>query len=180
MVKEYGPTDKVFDDYMKSSLSASSSPVWIAESMEKKNFNIRSVRVVDCQTQERQVFTCDEEFSVCIETELNLVKNGIVGRLDFVRADDGIVAWHSQSNDTESCLSLHEGRSVILVKVPARTLAAGDYFVSLKFTEKGMRRSWTIAKCDNILKIALHDYTTPLGDSRQGYLSVLLDWKIQS
>jgi len=178
MVKEYGPTDKVVDDYLKSCLPESSSPVWHSDDTEKKNFSISSVRVVDCQGVERQVFTCDEEFNILIETELNMTKNGIVGRLDFTRTDNGTIVWCSRSNDIGPGISVQEGKSIFSIIVPARTLAAGEYSISLLFTEQGLHKPWIIAKCNNVLNISIHDYTTPLADSREGYLSTLLEWEV--
>jgi len=178
MVKEYGPTDKVVDDYLKSCLPESSSPVWHYDDTEKKNFCVKSVRVADCKGVARQVFTCDEEFSIHIETELNITKNGIVGRLDFTRADDGTIVWRSQSNDIGPGIPIKEGKSIVTIKVPTRTLAAGEYSISLLFTEQGLHKPLVIAKCNNMLNISIHDYTTPLADRREGYLSTLLEWEV--
>ena len=124
-------------------------------------------------------FECDE----CINVELVIyVKqqiHGIYGWFGVKSVKTGEYILVSDSNDlvVDRLQSLPLGKHRIKLSIPKRSIAPGEYFVTVNFQCSSNGWGYFLDRNEEVLKFEVHDYRTKRGDKRAGYFSTLLDWE---
>lgn len=178
-VKADGEVNAICDMYLSDSL-VNLGAAWERPFNPDKDFQITKVELLDSKGEGKNLFSCDEEWHIRITAHVKQHIPGIYGYLQFTKAD-GVAAWVSESNDIQlnKLETLPIGDSQIDILVPKRTLAPGGYSIYLNFTSTQNIGGFNVDSPKDVCVFNLTDDHTQRGDSRGGYLSTLLDWKIK-
>ena len=123
-------------------------------------------------------FDCDQPFLIRVDYAATRRVPGLFGYINLLRAD-GAMVYEGDSQDV-GCNPLDEidgGEGTLLIRVPPRILGPGTYRVYLSF------RSWFDAAGPEVDtpgivgQFVVDDTRTLRGNSRNGYLSTILDWE---
>jgi lipopolysaccharide transport system ATP-binding protein len=178
-VKADGEVNAICDMYLSDSL-VNLGAAWERPFNSDKDFQITKVELLDSKGEGKNLFSCDEEWHIRITVHVKQRIPGIYGYLQFTKAD-GVAAWVSDSNDLimNKLETLPLGESQIDIIVPKRSLAPGGYSIYLNFTSHQNISGFNVDSPKDVCVFNLTDDHTHRGDSRGGYLSTLLDWKIK-
>jgi lipopolysaccharide transport system ATP-binding protein len=178
-VKADGEVNAICDMYLSDSL-VNLGAAWERPFDPDKDFQITKVELLDSRGEGKNLFSCDEEWHIRITAHMKQRIPGIYGYLQFTKAD-GVAAWVSDSNDLimNKLETLPLGESQIDIIVPKRSLAPGGYSIYLNFTSYQNISGFNVDSPKDVCVFNLTDDHTHRGDSRGGYLSTLLDWKIK-
>lgn len=177
-VKAIGEANDICNLYLQSGVS-NLGAVWEVPLVDKA-FQMYRAEIVDMNGVPRNNFSCDEEFVIRMHFNVKERIPGIYGYLHFQRSD-GLITWVMDSNDIENnkLERLPIGKSVVEVKIPKRVIGHGQYSICLNFTSNQNSGGWDVDSPLDCLQVSLTDDYTVRGDRRSGYLSTILDWKIQ-
>ena len=177
-IKADGEVNSICDMYLSDSL-VNLGAAWEREYNPNKDFQITKVELMDSKGEGKNLFSCDEEWHIRMTAHVKQRIPGIYGYLQFTKAD-GVAAWVSDSNDIvmNKLETLPLGESQIDITIPKRTLAPGSYSVYLNFTSNQNMTGFNIDSPMDVCVFNMTDDHTQRGDARGGYLSTLLDWKI--
>ena len=178
-VKADGEVNSICDMYLSDSL-VNLGAAWERPFNPEKDFQITKVELLDNKGEGKNLFSCDEEWHIRMTAHVKQRIPGIYGYLQFTKAD-GVAAWISDSNDLimNKLETLPLGESQIDIIVPKRSLAPGGYSIYLNFTSHQNISGFNVDSPKDVCVFNLTDDHTYRGDSRGGYLSTLLDWKIK-
>lgn len=125
-------------------------------------------------------FDCDSPLFVCIEYSARRPVAGMHGDLQLRRLD-GTIVYEGNSLDAgdDPFLDLIAGTGMLAIMVPPRVLGAGTYEILLNFWSGQDPAGPHIDIPGIVGKFTLHDTSTPVGDRRRGYVSMVLTWSKQ-
>ena len=177
-IKADGEVNSICDMYLSDSL-VNLGAAWERPFNPDKDFQITKVELLDSKGEGKNLFSCDEEWHIRMTAHVKQRIPGIYGYLQFTKAD-GVAAWVSDSNDIimNKLETLPLGESQIDITVPKRSLAPGSYSVYLNFTSNQNMTGFNIDSPMDVCVFSMTDDHSFRGDARGGYLSTLLDWKI--
>jgi len=175
-----GTIDRVCDLYLKDSNNFDASSTWIGIPNNQKDFQLLKAEILNAEGCEEHNFSCDEDIVMRMTLSVRSKIPGIYGYLDLTK-EDGTVVLVSDSNDFifNKLESLELGQPIVELKFPKRTLGVGTYFVHLNFTSSQNFGGFNVDSPGQVCKFSLYDETTYRGNSRGGFFSTVLDWKIQ-
>ena len=178
-VKAIGEANEICNMYMQSGVTDLGA-VWDKAIDETKDFQMYKAELVDNGGNIRNSYSCDEDFILRLYFNVQKRIPGVYGYLQFTRMD-GIATWISDSNDIETnkLEKLPVGRSIVEIRVPRRVLGAGKYSIYLNFTSIQNVSGFHVDSPHDICHVNLYDDYTRRSDSRGGFVSTLLDWKIK-
>jgi lipopolysaccharide transport system ATP-binding protein len=143
----------------------------------RKQAQLIYVRLANARQETSNTFSCDE--SVTIETTLVVrsILPGLYGYLELTNGNGTKVLVSDSMDSPPNCFDrLPLGRHRINIMVPPRTLAAGQYRVYLSYACANADQF--IVDCPEIVcAFAMNDFRSRRGNSREGFLSTLLQWR---
>ena len=179
MMKALGEANDICDLYIQSGQETLGS-LWETPIDNKKDFQMYKAELLDISNNHKSSFSCDE--NIILRLYFNVQKRipGVYGYLQFTRSD-GTIAWVSDSNDfgNNKLERLPLGKSIVDIQIPKRSLGVGKYSVYLNFTSRQSLGidGWNVDSPKDVCSFSIYDDRTMRGDSRDGYLSTLIDWK---
>ena len=178
IIKAYGDANDICNLYLQSG-TANLRAEWEVP-ITDKSFQMYRAELIDMEGKNRNHFSCDEDFILRMYFNVRDRIPAIYGYLHFQR-DDGIVVWVMDSNDVvnNKLEQLPNGRSVVDVIIPKRTIGHGQYVIYLNFTSNQSFTGWTVDSPLDCLQVTVTDDTTERGDKRGGYLSTIIPWVIK-
>ena len=179
-IQMIGNMGDVIDTYVADSVDTSNiGAVWHKDVLEDKPVQLIHAEIQNEQGEPVSSLSCDEDFWLEFSCVVREKVQSLFGYLYIERASDRMRVLKSESNDIiyNKLTSLPIGVSKIRLHFPARTIAAGSYFVAFGFA-RPYGSKWTFDYNSSCLKFELGDYITSLGNRREGFFSTLFDWEI--
>ncbi len=173
-----GLINDVVDFYLQDSLQGLGNN-WSARIDDKLNFQCYGVNLISTNGDPKDIFSCDEDIIMRIAVRKKIDFHDLYGYISISRGD-GVIAWEFDSNDKEmnSLNKLPLGDSIIEITLPKRMLAPGQYSIYLNFTSRMNTNGQDVCTPGDICRFSVIDETTNRGNSRNGMISALTDWKI--
>ena len=125
-------------------------------------------------------YDCDDPVII----EINCISRkkipGLYGYLGVLNRD-GQTIWASDSMDVQpnSLDALPIGHHLITITIPPRSLAHGEYVLSLGFASSQATNGVHVDMPMEVASFRLQDLTSLRGDLRLGYFSTLLPWQTE-
>lgn len=179
-VVNIGESKVVIDQYLRSQIASIDSAECFFEEALNKEFQLLRARLVNAHGDMTREFSCDDSLIIQLETVVHQKIPGLYGYLSLDKID-GEVVMVSDSNDhvLGALGDLSVGRHAIDIIVPSRTIAAGEYSVYLNFTSNFGVGGFNIDSPGRLFTFNIADHTTRRGNSRDGYFSTCLEWRVQ-
>ena len=173
-----GKTKDIVSQYLAESVGDLDNGFAKIELEESKLSQLVSIQLHGQSGEARDVFDCDKPITIKMNYLVRKKVSGLYGYL-VIKTTDHTTVLESDSFDAghNNMDSLQPGEHTVSITVPSRTLAAGGYYVYLNFTGPESQGE-SIDSPGIVSRFYLHDTTTKRGDNRNGYLSTLLEWKI--
>jgi len=141
---------------------------------------VRHARLCNLEGDTCQNFECDEPIVIEFDWLVQEKIRGLYGYLAVNRIDNTPVMVSDSFDASPNQLDdLPPGHYDVRIVIPSRSLAPGDYLVYLNFTSD-QARQWNVHSPGIVGRLSLTDHTTRRGNSRQGYFSTILTWKVTS
>jgi lipopolysaccharide transport system ATP-binding protein len=181
MIVSSGQIGTICDMYLKGSSDKEISGFWKNKNLlEGKNFQLAELEILDSKGELNSVFSCDDSILVRMHFIVKEKVPGIYGCM-YLKKEDGTTVYMSDSNDYKynSLENLPIGISVVDVVIPQRHLGVGNYVVSLYFTSNFNPGGFYVDTQEDVCKFEIYDDTTNRGNNRAGFLSTVIEWKIE-
>jgi hypothetical protein len=175
-----GDSSSIVDQYLQQQNTSENVLERCFEENEEKEFQVLKASLRDVQGQMTREFDCDNPVIIRLECVVHNKIPGLYGYLS-IGTLQGETVMVSDSNDhtIEALGDLSLGNHTVEIKVPARSLAPGEYTVYLNFTSNSGMRGFNIDSPGQLFRFNLTDFSTRRGNSRRGYFSTCLEWNIQ-
>jgi lipopolysaccharide transport system ATP-binding protein len=175
-----GEPREVIKEYLESAVRDTSTSSFRSEEEESKEFQLLEGRLIDSEDREARNFDCDGPVIIDLLCRVRKKIPGLYGYLSIGKLD-GTKAMVSDSYDVfpNPLDDLQVGLHSLRIEIPPRTLGPGDYSVYLNFTSSYGIRGYHIDSPGSVLQFRLDDWTSRRGNSRRGYFSTLLQWKMK-
>ena len=180
-VKLDGPVKAVTDAYLREAVGDNEGPSGERFYLEdpRKEFQLLSIRLKNKAGQVDQSFDCDEAVNI----EINCVSRqsipGLYGYLAVLNREGQSVLVSDSYDVLPNRLDmLPTGNHTINIEIPARSLAAGDYVVSLSFTSRQASSGFNVDCPGETVAFTLSDMSSMRGNQREGYFSTLINWRL--
>ena len=178
-----GNQNEAADYYLRSSMSDASSrkgSIRYAEDADK-SFQILGIDLIDRHGEANDSFDCDAGMSILIDCISRHPVPGLYGYLALLN-QEGIIAWESDSMDRppNHIDNLRQGRHAIRIDIPPRTLGRGRYSLSLSFASNQSFSGFILDDPQQTPSFTMLETGTLRGDRRNGFLSTLLTWRLES
>jgi lipopolysaccharide transport system ATP-binding protein len=140
-----------------------------------REFQLRTVRLLDADNRPTHAFNCDEPMVLELTSEVRQTVPNLYGYL-MISRPDGTYVWESDSTDRGDNPydrlepGLHRHRIVI----PPRTLGPGIYGLHLSFATPTDDFRFDLP--GDLFHIELSDLRSRRGNNRHGFFSTLLSW----
>lgn len=172
-----GPTENIIDEYLLQSGSVDGITEASFDEDREKEAQLRKIRVVSQEGKSKYKFSCDEPVILELEMQFHKKIPGLYGYLTISRSD-GILVMQSDSFDSppNPLDDVEIGTHIFTITIPARSLAPNKYTVYLNFTSN-KARSWNVDTPRTVCSFELEDFTSSRGNRRQGFFSMMLEWK---
>lgn len=179
-IQATGSIQDMCDLYLRDCNNVNAQHTWSTEVDNNKTFQLYNAEIQNEKGIAQSNFECDDPLFLTLKFNVKQRIPGIYGYLNFTR-EDGTIAWVSDSNDItfNKLETLPLGESTVKIKIPARTLAAGSYYITLNFSSHQNFDGVYVGLHEKFLKFTLSDFTTNRGNRREGNLSTLLEWDIK-
>ncbi len=147
---------------------------------EAQSFQLISAGVYDEKNELKTSFECDEPVNIDMEVLIKEQVPNIYGWFGILNCKTGEYVWVSDSNDIimNKLQSIPVGKHKIRLTIPKRSIAPGEYLITVNFQSDHNISGFTMDRNEEFLKFDIHDYNTERGDKRTGYFSTLLDWQL--
>ena len=178
MIKTTGPIASVIETYLAGTEDLDLGPLWKRKLDESKDMQVYRVELQDAEGNLSSSFTCDEDICLKLHFHVNKIVPHVYGYLQISKSD-GTIVWVSDSNDvvSDQLMNLPVGDSIVTIIIPKRTLGHGMYNLYLNFTAN-YNIGFSVDSPKTVCTFTVDDISTIRGNARDGYLSKLLDWKI--
>ncbi|GAO30466.1 polysaccharide ABC transporter, ATP-binding protein [Geofilum rubicundum JCM 15548] len=180
LISFQGEIDKTIKNYLDSQEFDSLSSEKKFTLDPAKDFQLAYAKLFNNNNEVKSVFECDEDIRILLEFQNSGSFPGLTGYLEILSKHNNTPILVSDSNDIlmHKLGELPSGTPKVEIKIPRRTLGIGTYTVYFNFTNRHSNISVNIDTPAHILSFTLNDNSTTRGNSRKGYISTLLDWKI--
>lgn len=176
-----GKTTSVVDKYLNESLGSGKKMLekhFLSDT--KKEFQVLSVSVKNKDGKIKDVFECDDPFFIILNCISRQSIPGLYGYLSLVKEGGEVLVSDTFDFPSNSLDSIPVGRYKIEIKIPPRTIGHGTYTIRLSFASAQANTNFFVDSPGNTVSFQMEDHTTQRGNSRAGYLSTLLEWKIEN
>jgi lipopolysaccharide transport system ATP-binding protein len=179
-IRRIGPSRTVIEEYLSSRTPVSlAGDVTLADDPQKSG-QLKRVRLLTETGQVTTSFSCDSPLIVEMEFVIRRPIPGLYCWLDASRPDGTMVLVSDSFDSPPNPLDdLGVGVYGIRVTIPARTLGAGDYDLTLAFTGM-LGGAASIDEPGVVARFHLSDSTSKRGNYRGGFLSTLARWEVRS
>jgi len=178
-VMKDGDTASVVEAYLAAIDPTDATAGVVFPEDRRKDSQLRAARLLNKQEAPAQRFSCDEPVIVELLYQVHRRATGLYGCFQ-VSKRDGTPVLVSYSHDVvpnpmdDLCAGVH----VFRITIPPRTLGHGDYQVHFS-VGRGRAGGTVVDDGGTIASFSLDDLTTLQGNTRIGYLSTLLDWRVE-
>lgn len=183
LVELDGPVKEVTDSYLREAVGDNegcSAERFYSEDL-KKGFQLLSIRLKDKFNQITQSFDCDATISIEIDCVSRRSIPGLYGYLEVVHREGQIVLVSDTFDVLPNRLDrLVIGKHTMNIEIPARSLAAGEYLITIVFMSHQSSSGLIVDSPGETVAFTLNDTNSLRGNTRQGYFSTLLEWKLNS
>ncbi len=175
-----GRIDQVIKEYFSTQSKFMSSKSYIYfEEKNNKEFQLLDISLKNMLGHYSKMFSCDEDIII----EMNCISRSIIPALYGYLAIFNQLGQRVLVSDTfdippNICDFITIGKHTIKVTIPARSLSAGQYSISVNFTSEQSNNGFNVDVHENVITFSLEDSLTQRGNSREGYFSTLLKWSI--
>ena len=149
------------------------------EIKEKLLFQLLSAEVCNAEGIQSSSFECDESVNIRMRVLVKDQVPNIYGWLGIKNAKTGADILISDTNDVivNKLQSLPLGEHEIKFTIPKRSLAPGEYTVSINFQSDYNISGFYMDTNEDCLKFELQDHITQRGNNRDGAFSTIIDWE---
>ncbi len=138
------------------------------------------MRLLDENGETTRHHDCDRQVILELRCQVNRVIPGLYGYMEISRTD-GTKVMVSDSFDTppNPLDGLKQGKCVIQITIPPRTLGAGQYRVYLNFTSSSSLTGYNVDSPGVVATFGLDDHRSQRGNKRPGFFSTMLPWEVR-
>lgn len=179
-VLKEGSASEVADCYLNESIG--SDDIYcgersLAEELNK-DFQVVYVCLRNTRHEISTNFDCDESIHIEIDCVARRSIPGLYGYLG-VLSREGHLVWVSDSMDIQpnKLDALPPGRYRINITIPPRSLAHGEYVLTIAFASTQANHGFHVDIPGEVVAFRLDDLTSLRGSKRQGFFSTLLAWQ---
>ena len=147
---------------------------------DAKPFCVSKITVSDEEHGEPvQIFDCDAPVYITVEFAAGRALAGVYVYI-ILQRPDGTVVYEGDSSDskTDRLDLIAAGHGSIVIQIPSRTLGVGRYNVFLNVNSVSDIAGPNLELLGVVGGFELIDTSTPRGNSRSGFLSTRLGWKL--
>jgi lipopolysaccharide transport system ATP-binding protein len=180
MVEYTGTAVDSINYYLNKTTKFDIGALWKREVINENSlFQLLKAGVYDEKGELKTSYECDEPIIIDLHVSVKEQVPNIYGWFGIMNAKTAEYIWVSDSNDIvmNKLQTLPVGEHTIRLTIPKRSIAPGDYLVTVNFQSDQNISGFTMDRNEEILKFEVHDYQTERGDKRTGYFSTLLDWQ---
>lgn len=179
-LKERGQTHNIIEHYLESTLPSNSTSTLTVD--DNKEIQLREIRIIDAKGNEQPRCNCDLPINIELIFKMKKTIPALYGWISLTK-NDGTVVMISDSFDNEpnSLDNLDPGIHCIHIKIPARTLGAGNYYISTSFAKNYHNNTITMDAPGIVYSFVVFDETSYRGNvpgGRAGFFSTKLKWEI--
>jgi len=179
-VKEIGATPQVISNYLMGVNRTISDRSMIFELNDNKLSQLIRIRLLNTARNESDVFDCSQRVTIELSYLVRRKVRGIYGYLQIMRTDQTVVMVSDSFDCGNNPMdNLSPGEHTIKISIPERTLAPGEYYVYLNFTNAESQGE-NIDSPGIVARFQLNDVSSKRGNQRGGYFSTLLNWELAS
>jgi lipopolysaccharide transport system ATP-binding protein len=177
-VLDQGNPENIIAKYLQTAYASSSTAeVNLAEDRTKQ-FQVRSVRILDVHGNVAAKLSCDSPITVELGCQVNERVPGLYGYLSLRHADGyDILISDSFDSPPNPLDDLEIGYHKISITIPPRILGVGEYGVYLNFASRSGAVGFHVDSPGVVVGFHLDDQTSPRGNRRGGLLSTMPTWK---
>lgn len=180
MIDYCGTASDCINYYISTTNTVESIPKWEREPTKgDAKFQLQSAKICNSDGDVKSSYECDEQINIDLSVLVREQIPNIYGWFGLANIKTGADVWVSDTNDivTNKLQSLAIGEHHIRITIPKRTIAPGEYSITINFQSDQNIEGFFIDCNSNILKFDIHDNRTMRGDKRAGAFSTLLDWQ---
>ncbi|MHB1349615.1 MAG: ABC transporter ATP-binding protein [Desulfobulbaceae bacterium] len=179
-IVDAGDSNTMVNLYLRSQINKLYATECIFERVGDKEFQVIKASLKNVDGENTKNFDCDRSIIIQIDCVVHKKIPGLYGYLSIANLN-GEVIMASDSNDyvMGSLDDLALGKHTVDIVIPQRTLAAGEYSVYLNFTSRAGIKGFNIDSPGRLFTFNLDDHTTARGNTRLGYFSTCLEWRVQ-
>ena len=182
VIRAAGETSKVISEYLGSLSTVTRSDNTLLG--RDGELSVISINLLNQFNNDTLSFSCDEIIRVRLVVHLIRRIPGLYGYLEITN-NQGERVLVSDTFDTGQNLfeELESGEHELEFEIPPRILGHGEYFITLDFSspqsDQTVGNTISIKHLDRVLRFTLNDFTTKRGNTRKGYLSTIISWKLK-
>jgi lipopolysaccharide transport system ATP-binding protein len=178
-IKEIEAPEKVIASYLNCSNGRSEPDAVFFDQNIEKDFQLRSVRLINQEGNPKQDFDCDGPVIVELGCQVHRPVPGLYGYLSILKKD-GTTVMVSDSFDTlpNPLDNLSVGMHKMHITIPGRTLGHGHYVIYLNFSSRFSMTNFNVDSPGNVCSFYLSDFTSHRGNRRRGFFSTQLSWSL--
>ena len=180
IIEYSGTVNSCIDHYLRSIVKFNRDALYKKDIIDEKSFfQLLSAGLYDEKGQLKSSYECDESINIILNIRVNKQVPNVYGWLGIKNARTGIDIWISDSNDiiVNKLQMLPIGEHQIRLSIPKRTIAHGEYLISVNFQSNYNFAGFYMDKNEEILRFEVFDNHTQRGNNRAGFFSTLIDWE---
>jgi len=178
-VMKDGDTASVVEAYLAAIDPTDATRGVVFPEDRRKDSQLRAARLLNKQEAPAQRFSCDEPVVVELLYQVRRRARGLYGCFQVSKRDGTpVLVSYSHDVDPNPMDDLPEGTHLFRIAIPSRTLAHGDYQVHFS-VGRGRAGGTVVDDGGTIASFSLDDVATLQGNTRIGYFSTLLDWRVE-
>ncbi len=177
-IRDLGGTAEIVRAYLRESDAGGRGDEITLREDPLKDSQLVAARLLTDDGDYAQRFSCDQGVLIELDYLVRRPATRLYGCLE-VHAGDGtpVLVSYSYDNDPNTLEDLPAGLHTFRLRVPPRSLGAGDYRLHFSVA-RGMKGTVEMDNPGFIARFTLDDVTTLKGNRRLGYLSTLIDWDV--
>ena len=180
MIQYIGKTTESIDYYLNNNVKSDINASFKKDIINEKSFfQLISAGLYDEKGKLKSSYECDEPINIILNIMVKKQVPNVYGWLGIKNAKTGIDVWISDSNDiiVNKLQMLPIGEHQIRLSIPKRSIAHGEYLISVNFQSNYNFAGFYMDKNEEILKFEVFDNQTQRGNNRAGFFSTLIDWE---
>jgi lipopolysaccharide transport system ATP-binding protein len=175
-VRGIGPTPRIVESYLRNSAEERSGGQRVMAEDRAKPAQVERLRLLTRSGAVADTFECGDPIEIELLFRVRRPVTGMYCWADLTRID-GVLVWMSDSYDTKPnpLEALPAGLHRLTIAIPAYTVGAGDYLLTLAFTGHQGGED-PVDNLPNVCVLRLEDSFTLRGNQRPGYLCAPARW----
>jgi len=176
-----GDIQHIVDLYLEKNKTINQGHSVSFEEDSNKDFQLLSANLTDKNSTSKALFECEEEIYLSLQCKLSKPIPGLYGYLTVKDSNENLLIETDTLDNLPNVLeSLPMGINELVIKIPKRILAPGQYFVYMNFSSKQNIDGFHVDSPGSILSFEITDNYTVRGNRRKSILSTTLDWNLVS